>query len=111
MIQLGIEKTSARDRSIAEELSPRDLLFLKNLGKYGLTILEVKVSPISPVIGLPVTELPLPEKAMAINVIKGNQSYFPSDDLILDNGDIVYFLTSQIVEDFVKEVFIPPEYK
>ena len=111
MIQLGIEKNSSRDKSIAEELSPRDLLFLKNLAKYGLTILEVKVSPISPVIGMPVTKLPLPEKAMAINVIKKNHSYFPSDDLILESTDIVYFLTSQIVEDFVKEVFIPHEYK
>ncbi|MEW5820551.1 MAG: TrkA C-terminal domain-containing protein [Cyanobacteriota bacterium] len=111
MVHLEIEKFGSRDRSIQEELSPRDLLFLKKLTRYGLTIIEIKVSPISPVVGKKIYDLVIPDNSILVNVIKKNQSHFPSKDLVLENGDIVYFLASQVVEDSLKEVFIPPEFK
>lgn len=111
MIHPGIEKRGNKDRSLAEELSPRDLLFLKNLAKHDLTLIEIKVSPISPVLGLTIAELSLPEKSLVINVIKGAESYFPSEDHVLEEGDLIYFLASKTAENSLKEVFVPLEYK
>lgn len=111
MVNLNFESIINKEKSIQDELSPRDLLFLKNLTRYGLNLIEIKVSPISPVIGKKMTELGLPEDCILINIIKNNKNYFPSEDTTLESGDIVYFLSSQIVEDSLKKVFIPVQFK
>lgn len=111
MVQLGFDKRGNNDRPIQDELSPRDLLFLKNLTRFGLCLIEIKVSPISPVIGKTLNKLGLPEDSIIINIIKDNQSFFPTNELTLESGDIVYFLASQVFENSIKEIFIPEEFK
>lgn len=111
MVQLGFDKRGNNDRSIQDELSPRDLLFLKNLTRFGLCLIEIKVSPISPVIGKTIDELNLPENSLIINIIKDNQSIFPNSKLTLESSDIVYFLASQVYEESIKKIFIPEEFK
>ena len=111
MVNLNFEAIGNNEKSIQDELSPRDLLFLKNLTRYGLNLIEIKVSPISPVIGKTVTQLDLPDDCKLINIIKNNKNHFPSEHTQLESGDIIYFVASQIVEDSLKEVFIPVQFK
>lgn len=106
MFKLDIKK-NRKEKSIKEELSPRDLLFLKNLTKHGLTLIEIKISPISPVVNHKISDITLPKDSIIVNIIRNNHSHFPSDEMILFAKDIVYILASQVVENDLREVFIP----
>ena len=110
MIDLEVHNFLGSERSIQEELYPRDLLFLKNLTRYGLTLIEIKLSPICPINGKQISEIELPEGAILINVIHNERSHFPDENTVLENGDIVYFLASRYAENDLREIFTPDEY-
>lgn len=107
MVNLELEDFVPNNRSIQEELSPRDLMFLRNLNRNGLTLIELKVSPLSPAVGKKVSELVLPEGSMVINVIKKKRRHFPSEDIILHVGDIIYFIVKQEAEELLRQSLRP----
>lgn len=111
MIPLELKKLVIKDKSIQDELSPRDLLFLKNLTRFGLSLIEIKISPICPIIGCCISEVTFPEDSLLINIIKDNRNFFPNGKLILESGDIVYFLASQAIEYDLRNAFIPHKFK
>jgi Trk K+ transport system NAD-binding subunit len=110
MVNLEIQNYLNTDRSIEEDLSPRDLLFLKNLTRYNLTLIEIKVSPICPLIGKNLSDIQFPENAMVINIIQNERNYFPKEDFVLQSSDIVYFLADKAFENKLRKLFIPHEY-
>lgn len=111
MAFLNTQELNSNTRALQDEISPRDLLFLRNLSKYGLTIVEIKVSPISPVINKTLEEINLPQDSLVVNIIKDDCSYFPTDNTILNSGDILYILTTYSSESSLRGVFIPTRYR
>ena len=106
---LGIE------RAICPELVTARLLSSLVSGSYGLTellasrgrfkLLEVTVSPSSPVVGKTVKELPKPYSCIILAVTEGDEVLKVSDDLELREGQRLIMLVGQEAEEEVKKMF------
>ncbi len=106
---LGVE------RAVCPELVTARLLSSLVSGSYGLTellasrggfkLLEVAVSPSSPIVGKTIKEVPKPPTCMILAVEEGDKVLKASDDLELKEGQRVIVLVGREDEEEVKKLF------
>lgn len=77
----------------ASLLTPRDLASLCDLKEHGLSLLEIKISKVSPVLGQQIGAIGVPQGSRAICVIRDGEPIFNLEALTILEGDMVYLLT------------------
>jgi len=95
---------------IAERLAPRmggvterGLKALESIEHSGLTLLEVKVNPYSPVRCRQLSSLALPHPSRALCLIRQGQVFHDMDGLFLEEDDRVVILTRDVTQ--IRELF------
>jgi len=106
--KLGIDVTvSSTDvilEHIEEEVPTHSLTHLLNIREKGLEIVEVKIPPDSPTIGLKVRQLALPEESVVALVIRKEGKYRVSTpNTIIESEDRLIVLTPAESEDALRK--------
>lgn len=94
--------------TILKEVTPRDLGILKKLKAVNVKLIEIKVNPLSEVIGKKVVDLILPKKTVFIAIGRSDYLLFPSQVDEIYINDIIFLLTSSKHEAFLKNLFASP---
>jgi NhaP-type Na+/H+ and K+/H+ antiporter len=85
------------------QLTPRDLASLSVLREHGLFLVEVRISKVSAAIGKRLDAVGLPEKTVAICLLRGDETIMNLDPIFLQEGDAVYLITDD--ETAVRSLF------
>jgi trk system potassium uptake protein len=102
---LGIQPVvSATDlilRLIEHEVPRYGLVHLLALEEEGLEIIELEVSPESPVVGRPLSEVSMPEGSLFISVLRGGSGFVPKAQTVIEAGDRVLLVLEPGLEETV----------
>ena len=111
-IQPAVSATDLILRLIEHEVPRYGLIHLLDLPEEHLEIIELLVADGSPVAGNRVDELPLPDGALVISVLRGGEGFVPKPDTVVEAGDEVLVvldpgLEADITRQFVAEGEVP----
>jgi trk system potassium uptake protein TrkA len=95
--KLGIEETISATRVlyqlIEQEVSASDVVPLSLLRRGDLEVVEVKMHPTSPALGIPIRDLTLPPGCLLTAIVRGNYAQIVTGDSRLREDDTVVALT------------------
>jgi trk system potassium uptake protein TrkA len=83
----------------AEEMSINDMMTLAKLRRGKYSLVEEKIAPQSPVIGMAIKDMPLPQNCVISGIIRKGQIVLPRGITTLEEGDEVLAL----VDDSARE--------
>ncbi len=106
---LGIDTTvsyvDALVAQIEREIPAHSLIHLLTLRDVGATFIEKQVPPDSPIIGIPMNELHLPDQFLLALVIREGQALIPKGSTKLLAGDEIVAVTSVEQENVLDRLF------
>ncbi len=76
----------------AEEMSINDMMTLAKLRRGKYSLVEEKIAPNSPVIGIPIKDMPLPQNCVISGIIRKGEILLPRGITTLEEGDEVLAL-------------------
>jgi trk system potassium uptake protein TrkA len=88
-VDVAVDQADLMAHLIAEEMSLGDMVTLLKLRKGDYSLVEERVHPTAPAVGLPLHRLSLPAECSLAAVIRGGQLLIPRGDLALQPGDEV----------------------
>lgn len=91
-----------------QQLTPRDVDALRRLKELAVSLIEVKITPVSAALGLTIDQVPLPAEAVVAMVARGESGLFPPIQETLQAGDVLYLLTGRQHEAYLRQVFTAP---
>ena len=107
--RLGIDSTvSSTDviyQLIEQQIPTGDVIPLAARRKGDVEIVEADLIDRSPVAGKTLSEIPLPNDAVVISVMRGEQVLLPNGDTVLHPGDTVIALVKSTREEEFRRVF------
>jgi trk system potassium uptake protein TrkA len=105
-IQPAVSATDLILRLIEHEVPRYGLVHLLDLPEERLEIIELVVSDDAPAVGRPVAEVPIPEGALIISVLRGGTGFVPRADTVIEAGDEVLLVLDPGLEDQVTKEFV-----
>ncbi len=108
-IKLGLDavsSTSVISKLIEEEATVGDIITLLTLKKGQITIVEVTITPASPMVNLYIKEINLPDESIIATILRLGKTIFPKGHIQLLSGDEVVILTIPQKENEIKNLFL-----
>jgi trk system potassium uptake protein TrkA len=106
-IQPAVSATDLILRLIEHEVPEYGLVQLLALEEEHLEIIELEVGAGSPSAGCMVREVPLPEGALIISVLRDGKGFVPKGDSVMNAGDQVLLILDPGLEDQITPRFAP----
>jgi trk system potassium uptake protein TrkA len=106
-VQPAVSATDLILRLIEHEVPRYGLVHLLALEEERLEIIELEVTPDSPVAGLPLSEIALPDGALIISVLREGSGFVPKADTVIQAGDEVLLVLDPGLEDTITAYFSP----
>ncbi len=104
-IQPAVSATDLILRLIEHEVPRYGLVHLLALEEERLEIIELEVSAESPVAGVRVSEIRLPEGSLIISVLRNGSGFVPKADTIIEAGDEVLLVLDPGLEEAITQFF------
>lgn len=104
-IDVTISPTKAILSLIESELPGPHFVMLMNLKKAGLEIVELRIPPLSPVIGKQLNQINLPRKSTISLIIRDNEPVIPTAETVLQEADDIYALVNGEGEEELRRTF------
>ena len=106
-IQPAVSATDLILRLIEHEVPRYGLVHLLALEEERLEIIELEVTPDSPVAGHPISDVDLPDGALIISVLRDGSGFVPKADTVIEAGDEVLLVLDPGLEDTITAHFSP----
>jgi trk system potassium uptake protein TrkA len=106
-IQPAVSATDLILRLIEHEVPEYGLVHLLDLPDERLEIIELIVSQNAPAAGKQVGEIPLPEGALIISILRGGDGFVPKSDSMIEAGDEVLVVLDPGLEETITAQFAP----
>lgn len=107
--KLGIDATVSSTKIIynliEQEVGGGEVIPLAALNRGNIEIVEIEISPKSPVVGREIRSLALPNEALIISVIRENHAILPSGETRFELGDGVIALVNADKEHELRDLF------
>lgn len=107
--RLGIDATVSSTKIIynliEQEVGGGEVIPLAALNRGNIEIVEIEIGPKSPVAGKTIRELELPNQALIISVIRGDQAILPSAETVFQPGDGVIALVNSDSAHELRDLF------
>jgi len=104
-IQPAVSATDLILRLIEHEVPRYGLVHLLALEEERLEIIELEVPADSPVAGMSVSEISLPEGSLIISVLRAGKGFVPKGDTVIEAGDEVLLVLDPGLEDAITSSF------
>jgi trk system potassium uptake protein TrkA len=93
----------------AEEMSIGDMMTLAKLRRGKYSLVEEKIKPNSPVIGIAIKDLPLPQNCVISGIIRKGEIVLPRGITTLEEGDEVLALVDDAARGQLEKILGRPE--
>ena len=107
--QLGINATVSSTRIIfgliEQEIESDHVVALAALSRGNLEIVEIELSERSVIVGRSVAEVPLPDGAHVVALIRGEKGMLPAPQLRLEASDTIVLLVATHKESELRKIF------
>lgn len=107
--RLGIDATVSSTKIIynliEQSIETGEVIPLAALKRGNIEIVDVEIGPKSPVLGKRVQDVPMPESALIISIIRNDKGMIPSADSTLQADDSVIALVSAEHEHALRDIF------
>ena len=110
-IQPAVSATDLILRLIEHEVPRYGLVHLLALEEERLEIIELEVPADSPVAGLPVADIDLPEGSLIISVLRAGGGFVPNADTVIQAGDEVLLVLDPGLEESITTSFAAPVHR
>src|SRR5271155_3502870 len=110
-IQPAVSATDLILRLIEHEVPRYGLVHLLALEEERLEIIELEVPADSPVAGLPVADIDLPEGSLIISVLRAGGGFVPKADTVIQAGDEVLLVLDPGLEESITTSFAAPVHR
>ena len=104
-IQPAVSATDLILRLIEHEVPRYGLVHLLALEEEQLEIIEIEVTPESPVAGIRVSDISLPDGSLIISVLRDGTGFVPKADTVIEAGDEVLLVLDPGLEDSITAYF------
>jgi trk system potassium uptake protein TrkA len=104
-IQPAVSATDLILRLIEHEVPRYGLVHLLALEEERLEIIELEVPSDSPVAGMSVSEISLPEGSLIISVLRSGKGFVPKGDTVIEAGDEVLLVLDPGLEEAITSSF------
>jgi trk system potassium uptake protein TrkA len=104
-IQPAVSATDLILRLIEHEVPRYGLVHLLALEEERLEIIELEVPADSPVAGVSVSEISLPEGSLIISVLRAGKGFVPKGDTVIEAGDEVLLVLDPGLEESITSSF------
>jgi trk system potassium uptake protein TrkA len=104
-IQPAVSATDLILRLIEHEVPRYGLVHLLALEEERLEIIELEVPSDSPVAGMSVSEISLPEGSLIISVLRAGKGFVPKGDTVIEAGDEVLLVLDPGLEESITSSF------
>jgi trk system potassium uptake protein TrkA len=93
----------------AEEMSINDMMTLAKLRRGKYSLVEEKIAPNSPVIGIPIKDMPLPQNCVISGIIRKGEIVLPRGITTLEEGDEVLALVDDTAREQLAKFLTRPK--
>lgn len=93
----------------AEEMSINDMMTLAKLRRGKYSLVEEKIAPNSPVIGIAIKDMPLPHNCVISGIIRKGEIVLPRGITTLEEGDEVLALVDDIAREQLARFLTRPK--
>jgi trk system potassium uptake protein TrkA len=90
---------------ILEGIDIRDMVTLLKLERGNASIVQIHVSDASAANGRPIRDLAIPDNAIIITVLRGQENFIPRGDTVIQAGDDLLALADEPTQALLSEVF------
>lgn len=105
-IDVSVNPAMIIARLIEEELSVGELAILLKLRRGNLSLVELRLEPVSPSLGKRLSEIQIPFESVIVAISRGESVVVPSEDIILQADDEVLILTRPEKEAILANVIL-----
>ena len=107
--RLGIDTTVSSTKIIfnliEQQIETNEVIPLAPLQRGNIEIVEVDLGADSPVLGKRIPQVPLPEGALIISIVRDGNAILPNIDVQFRQGDSVIALVTATKEDQLRNIF------
>lgn len=93
----------------AEEMSINDMMTLAKLRRGKYSLVEEKIAPNSPVLGIPIKDMPLPQNCVISGIIRKGEIVLPRGITTLEEGDEVLALVDNSAREQLARLLARPK--
>lgn len=104
-VDVALNQADIMAKLIEEEMSLGDMMTLLKLRRGEYSIVEEKLPPRSPMLGLPLKDLKLPENCVIAAVIRNGQMLIPRGAMLFEEADEVLAVVHNDSMDSIKQIF------
>jgi len=104
-VDVALNQADIMAKLIEEEMSLGDMMTLLKLRRGEYSIVEEKLPPRSPMLGVPLKDLKLPEKCVIAAVIRRGQMLIPRGAMLFEEADEVLAVVHNDALDSIKQIF------
>ncbi|MDR3710299.1 MAG: NAD-binding protein [Capsulimonadaceae bacterium] len=104
-IDTSVSSTALIYNMIDQQIEPGQIIPIGALRKGNIEIVTINISENSPVLGRPVKDIGLPDRALIISIIRDENALLPQGDTRFMPGDSVIALVSTQDESSLRSVF------
>lgn len=110
--EMGVDVSLNQSEILAslsvEEMSIGDMMTLAKLRRGKYSLVEEKIAPKSPVIGMAIKDMPLPQNCVISGIIRKGEIVLPRGITILEEGDEVLALVDEHARDELEKLLTRP---
>ena len=105
-VDIPVSSTTIISDLIEEEVDYAGMKTIKNIKNNKIIISEIEIKNNSPVFNKKVKEIKIPKDCMLVSVIKKEEVFRPSDNLVLLEGDSVIVISDLENKRLLKNLFV-----
>ena len=111
--EMGVDVSLNQSEILAslsvEEMSMGDMMTLAKLRRGKYSLVEEKIEPKSPVIGVAIKDMPLPQNCVISGIIRNGEIVLPRGITTLEKGDEVLALVDDAAREQLEKILGRPE--
>jgi trk system potassium uptake protein TrkA len=107
-VDVSLDQTDILAKLIAEEMSLGDMTTLLKLRRGEYSVVEEKLPHRSKILGIPLSQLPLPESCTIAAVFRKGKVLTPRGNMVFEEEDEILAVVNNRAKLELKELFAPP---
>jgi trk system potassium uptake protein TrkA len=103
-VDVSLNQAEILSRLCAEEMSVGDMMTMLKIRRGKYSIVEEKIAPSAPAIGLALKDLPLPNNCVISGIIRHGDMILPRGTTVLEEGDEILALVDDLAREALEKL-------
>ena len=108
-VDVALNQADIMAKLIEEQMSLGDMMTLLKLRRGNYSIVEEKIDPQAPAVGMAIKDLPLPEHCIISGILRHGEMVLPRGPTVMEAGDEVLALVDEPARDVLAKLLSRPD--